>query len=96
VCLGYPFHPPNKAENTRLEPLTARLQSVLILQGELDKLGDKKDIASYVLSNLCRIIFFPDGDHDLKPRVKSGYTHEQHLASAVEHIVEYIRQEVKV
>ena len=93
-CLGYPFYPSGKPEKTRLEPLTNRDASILIVQGTRDKLGDQEAISSYQLPKHCQLAFMSDGDHDLKPRVKSGFTHQQHLVSAAQVISDYIDQEL--
>lgn len=90
ICLGYPFHPQKQPDKLRLEPLQDLVKPVLIIQGDRDALGSKSDIASYSLSAQCEVKFLPDGDHDLKPRVKSGYTHQQHLNSAITLINEFI------
>ena len=90
ICLGYPFHPQKQPQKLRLEPLQQTKLPMLILQGERDALGNQEEIADYSLSERVRIEFFPDGDHDLKPRKKSGYSHQQHLINAVELIGTFI------
>ena len=90
ICLGYPFHPQKKPENLRLEPLQNNQKKVLIVQGERDALGNKDEISGYTLSALCQVLFLPDGDHNLKPRVKSGFTHQQHLETTITAIVRFI------
>lgn len=92
-CLGYPFHPTKKPEELRLEPLQNTKKPVLILQGERDSLGSQAEIVQYEVSPLCRCLFLKDGDHSLKPRVKSGYTHQQHIETAVDAIVKFIEEE---
>lgn len=91
-CLGYPFHPPKKPEKLRLEPLQNTKKPILIIQGERDTLGSKLDVAEYQIANLCRTVFLADGDHSLKPRVKSGFTHQQHRESAIQAIVTFIQE----
>lgn len=83
ICLGYPFHPQKQPDKLRLEALQNVIKPVLIIQGDRDALGNKCEIERYEISTRCQIHFLPDGDHDLKPRVKSGYTHQQHLNSAI-------------
>lgn len=90
ICLGYPFHPQKKPEKLRLEPLQDIVKPVLVVQGDRDALGNKTEIENYSLSRYCQLNFLADGDHDLKPRVKSGYTHQQHIHSAVELINRFI------
>lgn len=83
ICLGYPFHPVKKLDKLRLTPLQETQLPILILQGQRDALGSETEIESYDFSVKCQVHFFTDGDHDLKPRVKSGFTLKQHQASAV-------------
>lgn len=83
ICLGYPFHPVKKIDKLRVTPLQEAQLPIVILQGERDALGSKDEIASYDLPPNCLVHFFTDGDHDLKPRVKSGFTLKQHQTSAV-------------
>lgn len=83
MCLGYPFHPQKQPEKLRLDPLQKTKLPILIVQGERDALGNKSEINDYQISSLCEISFLADGDHTLKPRIKSGYTHQQHLLSTV-------------
>jgi len=92
ICLGYPFHPQGKPEKLRLLPLQQSIKNNLILQGDRDPLGNKQDIKDYQLPASCQVSFFEDGDHDLKPRVKSGFTHSQHIKTAVEKIVSFINE----
>jgi predicted alpha/beta-hydrolase family hydrolase len=83
ICLGYPFHPVKKLDKLRLSPLQETQLPVLILQGQRDALGSESEIATYEISAKCQIHYFIDGDHDLKPRIKSGFTLKQHRDSAV-------------
>ncbi|OUS29659.1 hypothetical protein A9Q98_05970 [Thalassotalea sp. 42_200_T64] len=93
-CLGYPFHPQKKPEKLRLEPLQQANKSVLIIQGDRDALGNKDEIASYQLSDNINVSFLEDGDHDLKPRVKSGFNHQQHKTSAADLLCEFIKAQL--
>jgi predicted alpha/beta-hydrolase family hydrolase len=93
-CLGYPFHPPKKIDKLRLEPLQDTHKPILIAQGERDTLGSKIEINDYDISNLCQRFFLIDGDHSLKPRVKSGFTHQQHMESAVDAVVCFILENI--
>jgi len=92
-CIGYPFHPTKKPEKLRLEPLQNTQKPVLILQGDRDTLGSQVEIEQYEISPLCHTVFLSDGDHSLKPRVKSGFTHQQHIETAVRAIVKFIQEE---
>jgi predicted alpha/beta-hydrolase family hydrolase len=91
-CLGYPFHPTKKPEKLRLEPLFESQKPVLIVQGDRDTLGDKEEIGSYNLPEHCQSLFLADGDHSLKPRVKSGMTYQGHLLTASVAIAAFIKE----
>lgn len=93
VCLGYPFHPPGKPEKTRLAHLPELLAPVLICQGERDSLGNQDEVAGYQLPSRIHMAWLPDGDHDLKPRKKSGVTHQQNLRQAADHVRDFCRRD---
>ncbi|WP_206484197.1 alpha/beta family hydrolase [Thalassotalea sp. G2M2-11] len=90
ICLGYPFHPQKQPEKLRLEPLQQSLKPILVVQGTRDALGNQQEISEYDLPSSVQVEFLADGDHDLKPRKKSGYSHEQHLSSALDKIEAFI------
>ncbi|NQZ20504.1 MAG: alpha/beta hydrolase [Colwellia sp.] len=92
MCLGYPFHPQKKPEKLRLEPLQETNKPILILQGTRDALGNEEEITGYQISDKCKCIFFSDGDHNLKPRVKSGFTHSEHISGAINDMVKFINK----
>ncbi len=92
VCLGYPFHPVGKPEKTRLEPLQAVTVPTLIVQGTRDSLGSGDEVGGYDLSSDLDWLWLEDGDHDFKPRVKSGYRRAQHWHTAIEFVAHWIDQ----
>lgn len=91
ACLGYPFHPQGKPEKLRIEHLASIKQPVAIIQGSRDKLGDQNEVISYSLPNTFQWCWLEDGDHDFKPRVKSGLTHQQHIQSSITYLAAYIK-----
>ncbi|MFP6759968.1 MAG: alpha/beta family hydrolase, partial [Alphaproteobacteria bacterium] len=48
-----------------------------------DALGNREDVAGYDLSNSISVHWLGDGDHDLKPRKKSGRTHDENLSETI-------------
>jgi hypothetical protein len=60
------------------------------VQGERDSLGSKAEVLSYRLPKSCQCEFLADGDHSLKPRVKSGFTYDAHIQRAVKEIVRFV------
>ncbi len=93
-CLGYPFHPQKKPEKLRLEPLQEGDTPTLIIQGSRDALGNRDEIKEYLLGPNVEVVFVEDGDHDLKPRVKSGFTHQGHKQQAVNLIKAFIAGQI--
>ncbi|MFH0264694.1 alpha/beta fold hydrolase [Vibrio rumoiensis] len=92
MCLGFPFHPPGKPENYKGEHLVSLTKPTLILQGERDAFGTKEECQSFALSDSIELDFIPDGDHSLKPRVKSGFTEPGNRALAVNKMMTFINQ----
>ncbi len=91
ACLGYPFHPQGKPEKLRIEHLADISEPLFIMQGERDKLGNKQEVESYSLPDSMQWLWLEDADHDLKPRIKSGFTHQQHIQSVVMYLSNYIK-----
>ncbi|MEL0628642.1 alpha/beta family hydrolase [Psychromonas aquatilis] len=90
ACLGYPFHPQGKPEKLRTEHLPLIEKPVAIIQGTRDKLGNKEEVEQYALPSHFQYCWLEDGDHDLKPRIKSGFTHQQHIQSCINYLADYI------
>jgi uncharacterized protein len=91
VCLGYPFHPPGKPEQTRTGDLERLRTPALILQGDRDPFGRPEEVSKYELSRAIRVEWLEDGDHSFKPRVRSGRTEAENLAQAIAHMTEFMR-----
>jgi uncharacterized protein len=91
VCLGYPFHPSGKPAQTRTKHLEKMKTRALLLQGTRDSFGKPEDVAAYKLSRAIRIEWLEDGDHSLKPRVRSGHTEAEHMRIAIAFIVNFMK-----
>jgi predicted alpha/beta-hydrolase family hydrolase len=90
VCLGYPFHPPGKPEQTRTRHLEQLRTPALMLQGTRDAFGRPEEVTKYKLSRAIRIEWLEDGDHSFKPRARSGRTEVDNLNAAIAYITEFI------
>ena len=66
ICLGYPFHPPARPQQTRVEHLKELRTPTLIVQGTRDTFGTREEVAAYPLSPAIRIEWIEGGDHSLK------------------------------
>ena len=84
VCLGYPFHPPGRSDELRLEPLANLRRPALIAQGERDPFGDRKEVEAMALPATVRLLWCEDGSHDLAPRGGSPATWDGNLKAAAD------------
>jgi uncharacterized protein len=89
VCLGYPFHPPNKPERLRTAHLETLACPTLIVQGERDPFGPREEVEAMQLSPVIRYHWAGDGDHDLGPRGGSGFTRKGNLAAAADAVAAF-------
>lgn len=90
IAFGYPFHPPRKPENLRTAHLEHLGTRTLIVQGTRDAFGTPEEVATYTLSKQIEMLWLEDGDHALVPRKKSGFCYEQHIATAIDHVVRWL------
>jgi predicted alpha/beta-hydrolase family hydrolase len=82
LCLGYPFHPPDKPNQLRTRHLESLKTPALIVQGTRDDFGTRDEVPDYTLSSSIELLWLEDGDHDLKPRKKiSGFSTADHLTT---------------
>jgi len=91
VCLGYPFYAVGKPEKPRIEHLVDLKTPTLIVQGEWDPMGNRQTVSGYELSAAIEVLWLASGNHDLKPLKASGFTHEQYLTTAADHISVFVK-----
>ena len=84
LCLGYPFHPPGKPEQSRTAHLEDLRTPTLILQGERDPFGRRPEVESQALSAAVQVEWIRAGDHSFKPTRSSGLSEADNQAAAVE------------
>jgi predicted alpha/beta-hydrolase family hydrolase len=93
ACLSYPWHPPEKPDQPRIDHLTGLRVPTLIVQGTRDPFGSPAEVAGYGLPSSVELLWLEDGDHDLRPRkAVSGFTHAQHLDTAADAVAAFVRQ----
>lgn len=93
VVLGYPFHPLGKPERLRIDHFNAMQAPCLICQGERDAMGTREDVAGYHLQENPELFWLPDGNHDWKPRVRSGVSWQQNREQALNRVSQWVLQE---
>ncbi|WP_312409561.1 alpha/beta family hydrolase [Shinella sp.] len=92
LCLGYPFHPPEKPTQLRTAHLMTLKTPTLICQGTRDPFGTKEEVSTYGLPESIRLLWLEDGDHDLKPRKSnSGFSAADHLATVARTVKEWTK-----
>ncbi|MDJ0983316.1 MAG: alpha/beta hydrolase [Kiloniellales bacterium] len=90
VCLGYPFHPPDRPERLRTAHLkTIRTPSV-IAQGTRDPFGTRAEVEGYELSEALRFHWAEDGNHDLAPRKASGRSVADNWSEAMDAVAGFL------
>jgi len=90
VCLGYPFHPPEKPEQLRTAHLHELRVPTLICQGTRDPFGTREEVPGYDLSPAIEVHWLEDGDHDLRPRKAiSGRSYAQNLGEAADAVAAF-------
>lgn len=95
INFGFPFHAPGKLPGDRIYHLENIKIPCLINQGEIDSMGTKLEISKYKLSKKIILKFLTDGNHDLKPRAKSGFTLEENQDIAVQNLIDFISKITK-
>ncbi|MCV6611119.1 MAG: alpha/beta hydrolase [Amphritea sp.] len=89
---GYPFYAPGKSDKPRVDHFESMHTPVHIFQGTRDPMGNREAVAGYQLAECVRVHWLEDGDHDLKPRKKSGLNQDEHISFAVESTLQYCQQ----
>jgi predicted alpha/beta-hydrolase family hydrolase len=90
VCLGYPFHPPEKPEQLRTAHLLELRVATLICQGTRDPFGTRDEVPEYGLSPAIGLHWLEDGDHDLRPRKAiSGRSYAENVGEAADAVAAF-------
>ncbi|MBL4767441.1 MAG: alpha/beta fold hydrolase [Rhodobacteraceae bacterium] len=92
ICLGYPFYAAGRQDRPRTEHLMGMTTRALIVQGDRDAMGNRETVTGYDLSPAIRVSWADDGNHDLVPRKRSGFTQEANWQQAIQNILQFITQ----
>ncbi len=92
LCLGFPFHRRADPQGRHgLAALHAVRVPTLIVQGSRDPHGDRPQVHSYgALPSCVRVHWLDDGNHRLRPRIRSGHTVDGHLWDAAEASIDFL------
>lgn len=95
INFGFPFHAPGKEPKDRIDHLEKFKTPTLIHQGTRDSMGTLEEVKTYSLSKKLKFHWLEDGDHSLKPRVKSGHSLDEHLLKVAQESVKFISKQTK-
>ncbi len=92
VLLGYPLHPPGRADKLRVEHLPRILAPTLFVSGTRDPFGTPQELRRYAKKVKGPVTFhwIETGDHGFKPLKSSGATVESLLGEAAAAVVEFV------
>ncbi|MCE8033456.1 dienelactone hydrolase [Billgrantia tianxiuensis] len=96
ILCGYPFHPPAKPEKLRLAHWPGIDCPTLVVQGSRDPFGTREEVENYSLGERACIHWLEDGDHDWKPRRRSGRTQADLIEEGAAAIATFIREQARV
>jgi predicted alpha/beta-hydrolase family hydrolase len=94
VLLGYPLHPPGKADRLRVEHFPRLGMPVLFVSGTRDAFGTPAELKRYTkkLKGPVTFHWIETGDHGFKPLKSSGATIDSVLADAAGAVVDFVTQ----
>lgn len=92
LCLGFPFHPPGKPVGQRIKHLRNLTAPTLIVQGERDPFGTRRDVARYRLSPAIRLHWLPGANHSFKTARSAAVSTDDNMARALDTTAEFVRE----
>lgn len=96
ACIGFPFHAPGKDPKDRLDHMKELKEPLLIVQGTRDAMGTKEEVEGYIkeqkINAAINLQWLEDGNHDLRPRKVSGFSHQHHIDMAIKHVAEFVSE----
>lgn len=83
LCLGYPFHHPDKPQNLRTTHMRSIETPTLVVQGTEDRFGKRHDVEKFDLSSAVDLHWLERADHSFEPTEQTRTTTDGYLAAAV-------------
>jgi predicted alpha/beta-hydrolase family hydrolase len=92
ALLGYPLHPPGKADQLRVAHFGALTMPVLFASGTRDAFGSPDELkrAAKKVRGPVTFHWIESGDHGFKPLKSSGITAQEALDGVAEAVVEFV------
>jgi predicted alpha/beta-hydrolase family hydrolase len=94
VFLGYPLHPPGRADQLRAKHLPDITVPMLFVQGSRDAFGTPDELRPIIkeLKVLADLYVVEDGDHSFKVLKRAGVTQEDAYKAVLDRIDLWLRQ----
>lgn len=92
VLLGYPLHPPGKADNLRVEHFPKLTMPVLFVSGTRDAFGSPAELKQHakMIKGTVSWHWIETGDHGFKTLKSSGITADAALSGAAKAVVAFV------
>ncbi|MBD3639380.1 MAG: dienelactone hydrolase family protein [Marinobacter sp.] len=96
VCFGYPFHPPGKPDNWRIDHFPRIECPMLVIQGTRDPFGKPDEVAGRQ-SGLggCHLVWLEGGNHDFQPLARQAETRQDLINEAARQVGRFIASQVR-
>jgi uncharacterized protein len=94
VCLGYPLHPPGRADQLRAKHLPGIKVPMLFVQGSRDPFGTPEELRPILemLKAPADLYVLEGGDHSFKVLKRAGATREDAYKAVLDRIELWLRQ----
>jgi len=93
LCFGYPFHAPGKPAQWRTSHFADLQVPLWIAQGDRDPFGGYEEVSGRLAGrDALSLVRVEDGDHDFRPRKRSGLTRAELLAGIARQAADFMRE----
>jgi len=95
VCFGYPFHPPGRPDNWRIDHFPRIDCPVLFVQGTRDPFGKPEEVAEHQKElGACQLVWLNGGNHDYQPLSRQPETRQDLIIEAAGQVRVFIEARV--
>lgn len=95
VCFGYPFHPPGKPDNWRIEHFPRIDCPILVIQGTRDPFGKPDEVAGRQEElGACQIVWLEGGNHDFQPLARQPESRQDLIGKAASQVRSFTESRV--
>ncbi|MFO7529845.1 MAG: alpha/beta family hydrolase [Marinobacter sp.] len=96
VCFGYPFHPPGKPDNWRIDHFRRIECPMLVIQGTRDPFGKPDEVAERQKDlGACQLVWLDGGNHDFQPLARQTEIRQDLIYQAASHVRTFIESRVR-